>query len=697
MASHSKRNKKGLSQQQSPNLLGTEEASQALVPSLVIEDPTPLSSVSADDTITPTPDVPPLASSYNDRIRPLLDAVDKLRHLKVAQEGIQLPTIVVVGDQSAGKSSVLESLAGISLPRGQGICTRVPLIMRLQHHPNPQPDLHLEFHGKVVSTDETHVAEAIKIATDEIAGNGKGISHTPLTLVVKKKGVPDLTMVDLPGITRVPVHGQPEDIYEQISGIIMEYIKPEESIILNVLSATVDFPTCESIRMSQRVDKTGERTLAVVTKVDRAPEGLLEKVTADDVNIGLGYVCVRNRIGDESYEDARVEEARLFQSHPLLSKIEKAMVGVPVLAQKLVQIQATILSKCLPDIVKKINDKLNLNISELNRMPRNLSSVAEAMTAFMRIIGLSKESLRKILLRGEFDEYPDEKNMHCTARLAEMLNEYSEELQKSAVNKSTENFLMDEIRVLDETKGIGLPNFLPRTAFLIILQRKVKEIANTPVDFMAKVWNYIESVVISVLFYHCDSYPQLLSSTRRAAHSLIAKMKEKSFDRVMEIVEMEKLTDYTCSPEYMTEWAKFMAHQNAFTEVMNDNSKPSQVTIEGFGEIEVGHLRFHSSTREQAFDMKMRITAYWKIVLKRFVDSLALHLLLSINELVNRNMEVEIVNELMCSHGGGIERMLEESPPVALKRERLNKSIRLLKNSKEVVAQIMDRITVSGD
>lgn len=73
----------------------------------------------------------PLVSSYNDRIRPLLDAVDRLRHLKIMQEGIQLPTIVVVGDQSSGKSSVLESLAGICLPRGDGICTRVPLIMSL--------------------------------------------------------------------------------------------------------------------------------------------------------------------------------------------------------------------------------------------------------------------------------------------------------------------------------------------------------------------------------------------------------------------------------------------------------------------------------------------------------------------------------------------------------------------------------------
>uniref|UniRef100_A0A2N9F8Q5 Dynamin-type G domain-containing protein n=1 Tax=Fagus sylvatica TaxID=28930 RepID=A0A2N9F8Q5_FAGSY len=257
----------------------------------------------------------PIFASYNDRIRPLLDAVDSLRDLKITEEDIQLPTIVVVGDQSSGKSSVLESLAAIKPSSRSG-------------------NLHK---GKVVKTDEVHVSEAIERATDEIAGLGKGISDDRLTLEVRKYGVPDLTMVDLPGITRVPVHGQPEDIYDQIRKIIMEYITPEESIILNVLSATVDFTTCESIRMSKMVNKSRNRTLAVVTKSDKAPEGLLEKVTADDVNIGLGYVCVRNRIGDESYEEARVEEAKLFETHPMLSKIDKSMVGVPVLAQKLVQ------------------------------------------------------------------------------------------------------------------------------------------------------------------------------------------------------------------------------------------------------------------------------------------------------------------------------------------------------------------------
>ncbi|XP_068307172.1 dynamin-related protein 4C-like isoform X1 [Pyrus communis] len=640
----------------------------------------------------------PIVSSYNDKIRPLLDAVDKLRNLMVMDEGIQLPTIVVVGDQSSGKSSVLESLAGISLPRGQGICTRVPLIMRLQHHSSPQPEFSLEYSGRVDRTDEENIAEDIVKATSSIAGGGKGISNTPLTLLVKKNGVPDLTMVDLPGITRVPVHGQPENIYDQIKDMIMEYIKPEESIILNVLSATVDFTTCESIRMSQSVDKTGERTLAVVTKVDKAPEGLIEKVTGDDVNIGLGYVCVRNWIGDETYEEAGAMAHELFQTHPLLSKIDKSIVGIPVLAHKLVHIQANSIAKNLPDIVKKINDRLNFCIMELNKMPKSLSSVAEAMTAFMQIIGLAKESLRKILLRGEFEEYAEDNRMHCTARLVEMLNEYLDELHRCPESDAKSNFLMEEIKILEENKGISLPNFLPRNAFHIILQRKVNGISSIPIAFVEQVWSYIEEAVISVLMRNSENYYQLQLSARRAGHNLMAKMKERSIKWMLELVEMEKLTDYTCDADYVSEWNKLMASQNSFVHgVLTDENKPSIIAIEGIGEVEVGVLKKYPHVLAQAYDLKMRMTAYWKVVLRRFVDFMALHLQLSVFNLVNKEMEAEIVNELMGPYGGGIERMLEESPAVAVKREKLNKSIKKLRDSKEVVAKIMDSIITYGD
>ncbi|OWM86123.1 hypothetical protein CDL15_Pgr010947 [Punica granatum] len=458
------------------------------------------------------------------------------------KEGIQLPTIVVVGDQSSGKSSVLESLAGINLPRGQGICTRVPLIMRLQNHPCPDPELYLEFNGKHVETDEDNVTFAISSATEEIAGHQKGISNTPLTLVVKKDGVPDLTMVDLPGITR-----------------------------------------------------------------------------------------------------------------------------------------------------------LHNNVAELNKMPKVLSTVAEAMTAFMQIMGSAKDSLRKILLRGEYDEYPHEKQMHGTARFVEMLDRFANELRMDAETGKNSSFLMEEISLLEEAKGIRLPNFIPRTAFLTILHKKVEDISCKPFKFMGELWDYIELVVITVLMDHSKNYPPLQACMRRAAQNLIGKMKERAMIRVTDIIEMEKLTDYTCDPEYISEWNQLMEEEPKLLAAIDSYKNPSTVSLEGIGEVEIDSLRQFKHHLKQAFDLKVRMTSYWKIVLRRLVDTMATFLLFNVQVLVNKEMEVEMVNDLVGPHGDGIERMLEESPSVANKREKLKRSIKLLRESADIVATIIHRAAANAD
>ncbi|KAD4178900.1 hypothetical protein E3N88_27491 [Mikania micrantha] len=638
---------------------------------------------------------PPLVASYNYKIRPILDAVDKLRRLNVTQEGISLPTIVVVGDQSSGKSSVLESLAGISLPRGQNICTRVPLIMRLQHHPDPVPEFVLEFQKKTVKiTEESQISEAINKATVEIAGNSKGISNVPLTLVVKKNGVPDLTMVDLPGITRVPVGDQPKDIYDQISGMIMDYIKPEESIILNVLSASVDFTTCESICMSRRVDSSGKRTLAVVTKCDRSPDGLLEKVTTNEVNIGLGYICVRNRINDETFEEARNQEAILFETHSLLSKIDISMVGIPVLACRLVEIQSVIISRCLPDIVKKINERLNTLVSDLKKLTRILTGIPDAMVAFMQVIGSLKETLNKVLIKGEFDEYENEKQMHCNARFAEMVDQLSKDLHARV--KFSDNFLVEEMQVLEEANGIRLPHLLPHLVFRGLIQRKVNGVADLPVSFVNKVWNYLEIVCVRVLMDRCGNYPQLLPLMSKATQNVIEKMKAQFNERVVEMIEMEMITDYTCDPDFVTTYNKLMGHRDQFLKAVSQ-CQSYTVNEEGYGTINTKHLgSVSANTRDQAFDLKMRMAAYWKIVLKRLVDCLVLQMRFFMYKLVNMELEVEIVNEVVV-HGGGIQKMLDEPPSLARKRARLQGSISLLQESKKIIENVMDVVLVTSD
>ena len=107
-----------------------------------------------------------------------------------------------------------------------------------------------------------------------------------------------------------------------------------------------------------------------------------------------------------------------------------------------------IISKCLPEIVKKINERLNVLILELNKLPQNLTSIPDAMTAFIRIVGSLKETLHRILIRGEFDQESSNKQMYCDARLAEMLDQLSKELHTSF--KFSENFLVEEIQDLKE-------------------------------------------------------------------------------------------------------------------------------------------------------------------------------------------------------------------------------------------------------
>ncbi|KAH9290598.1 hypothetical protein KI387_034715 [Taxus chinensis] len=633
-----------------------------------------------------------LNACFNREIRPLLDAVDKLRNLGAVKEGIHLPTIVVVGDQSSGKSSVLESLSGIDLPRGQGICTRVPLIMRLQNSTEEYSVISVEYKDRKLSINEHQIVDTINLVTEEIAGRNKGISDDPITLHVRKKNVPDLTLVDLPGITRVPVYGQPKDIYEQVYKIIMKYISPRDSIILNVLSATVDFPTCESIRMSQKVDEDGERTLAVVTKVDKAPEGLREKVAEDAMNIGLGYVCVRNRVEGESIVKARKKENELFKTHPLLSGIDKSIVGIPILAHKLMKIQAAGITNSLPRIMKEIDTKLARRQAELNDLPENLCNPADAMILLTTVMGSIKDSLNGLLLQGDYQEFSEDGGMHCAARLNEMFMGYYRDLCASATDMNDvngQNFLLKEITMLKEAQGVGLPNFLSRQVFLNLVQQRANGVAEISLRVVEKVWDYLDGVMLRVIDRECQTYPQLNAATKRAAgHLLIRRNKEDCIEYVKDMIETEKCVDFTVNPLYMDTYTKLHDQKDRFLYALRNKKKT--FSIDGFGEVKLENIK-EDDQLQAAFDMKMSVVAYWKVVIFRLADGIPLHLRFVYRKMVRKEIGGDLMKEIAGSNLDMIEKIFQESPAVASKRRSLIDSLALLRDAKLVVYNIIDK------
>ena len=147
------------------------------------------------------------------KLRKLINLIDQLRDCGV-NEYIKLPRICSLGTQSSGKSSVLESSVGLDfLPRGDGVVTRRPLELRLCHINSGEPWAIFEERKVIKFTDFIKVRETIEALTDEVCKSNKNIIDKPIILNVYSQTCPDLTLVDLPGITRVPVGDQPDNFY----------------------------------------------------------------------------------------------------------------------------------------------------------------------------------------------------------------------------------------------------------------------------------------------------------------------------------------------------------------------------------------------------------------------------------------------------------------------------------------------------
>lgn len=308
----------------------------------------------------------------------LIKTINKLQDVfaVIGDHKIDLPQIVVVGSQSSGKSSVLESLVGKAfLPRGTGIVTRAPLILQMirYNYEDRQSMLKITENDNIeewacflhqpgiIYHNFDEIRYEIDNRTDKIAGSNKGITHEPIVLKVYTLKF-DLTFVDLPGITKVPVGDQPENIDEQVKELILKYVQQPNSIILALITANTDPSTSESLQIARKIDPEGERTIAVVTKLDLIDKGTLKDATellcGHKIPVKLGIIGVVNRsqkdIDDNKSMTSTLKSEREFlrTHYPDIYKNH----GNKVLADKLQKILISHIKKTYPVLRKNLMD-----------------------------------------------------------------------------------------------------------------------------------------------------------------------------------------------------------------------------------------------------------------------------------------------------------------------------------------------------
>eukprot|EP01103_Thecamoeba_quadrilineata_P003708 TRINITY_DN1345_c0_g1_i1.p1 TRINITY_DN1345_c0_g1~~TRINITY_DN1345_c0_g1_i1.p1 ORF type:complete len:756 (+),score=121.92 TRINITY_DN1345_c0_g1_i1:38-2305(+) len=306
----------------------------------------------------------------------LLPVINKLQDAfsTIGLDTIDLPQIVVIGSQSSGKSSVLENIVGREfLPRGSGIVTRRPLTLQLINRSDPPSANNKPGNNEDLSEwgEFGHkpnerfysfpaIRDEIIRETDRVTGKNKGISHEAIRLTIYSPHVLNLSLVDLPGITRVPVGEQPPDIEKQIRKMIFTYIDKPSAIILAVTAANTDLSNSDALQIAREVDPEGVRTLGVLTKIDIMDQGTdaLDMLTGKVIPLKLGFIGVINRsqqdiITNKPIREALKSENEFFSKSPIYRPIAHKC-GTLFLTKVLNKILLHHIRDCLPDLKAKI-------------------------------------------------------------------------------------------------------------------------------------------------------------------------------------------------------------------------------------------------------------------------------------------------------------------------------------------------------
>ncbi|XP_061402955.1 dynamin isoform X2 [Musca vetustissima] len=455
---------------------------------------------------------------------------------------LDLPQIAVVGGQSAGKSSVLENFVGKDfLPRGSGIVTRRPLILQLINGITEYGEF-LHCKGKkFTSFDE--IRKEIEDETDRVTGSNKGISNIPINLRVYSPHVLNLTLIDLPGLTKVAIGDQPVDIEQQIRNMILQFIRKETCLILAVTPANTDLANSDALKLAKEVDPQGIRTIGVITKLDLMDEGTDARDILENKLLPLrrGYIGVVNRSqkdieGRKDIHAALAAERKFFLSHPSYRHIADRL-GTPYLQRVLNQQLTNHIRDTLPGLRDKLQKQmlaLEKDVQEFKHFqPGDTSIKTKAMLQMIQQLQSDFERT----IEGSGSALVNTNELSGGAKINRI---FHERLRFEIVKMSCdEKELRREISfAIRNIHGIRVGLFTPDMAFEAIVKRQIAQLKEPVIKCVDLVVQEL-SAVVRLCTDKMSRYPRLREETERIITTHIREREQLCKEQILLLIDFE--------------------------------------------------------------------------------------------------------------------------------------------------------------
>ena len=441
----------------------------------------------------------------NDREIQILCNIQSILNTIGYNNKINLPTIIVLGSQSSGKSSVLEHIAGIDfLPRGQGIVTRRPVIIQRIVQKNIKTD-----HAWTESTGKTDFRSLTKFLQKkmiEAANSSLGITSAPVVVKIFSSTGVNLSLIDMPGLTKIALSDQNENFPQLIEDINKTYIQNPNSILLAVSPANVDVANSDALRLAREFDPKGKRTIGVFTKMDLVedPNTILKAFEGRAYNLKLGYygIVCRNQkdINNQMTINSALNKEKTFFNQNSLFVAYHMNCGIPNLMYQLNKCLLTKIKQTLPYVKTTLTNLMKEKEESYNnfRKVNDLYNSKSYNALLYNLINSFSQNFSNAL-KGGNSKGKIQSKIFGGAKLNLIFeNEFYDNLYNKNIFESVKD---DEIYwTIKNSSGLKQNVFFSNEAFELFAKKQVKVLKSPCLNCLTSINEEIKNIAKDILF-----------------------------------------------------------------------------------------------------------------------------------------------------------------------------------------------------
>ncbi len=494
----------------------------------------------------------------------------------------------------------------------------------------------------------------------------------------------------------------------EVSELIQSYVKQDRTILLVVVPCTQDVATIEALEWASKADKTGKRTIGVLTKPDLIDDGAENEVAAVLLNkrkpLSLGYVMLKNRSQREILDNLSVEQAResekdYFVSHPIWSTMDKRLFGIENLISKITRLYVSRIYDAIPSMRQEISSNLNRIKSELKEIGLGAGETpAEANMTLMRLV-FEYNNLLNDATAGRYmkKELWNEKFRLCT-KVRELYDEFKKEIGKTRPKFESDREFVEEIaEEIRNSRGRELPGFLNPRIFESRIAQYVETWRDASTNLVTRIHLLVRKTSQDLFSSICPDFPGLRQRMNLVISNSVQDLEKQARKEVQGVFDREIGQPFTLNEQFLAsvnrkrlerfDAAVVVAMQRSRTD---NRGKPNDKDVAKL--LRAWYESYHCSgtprrVEAEAEDLSTMLGCYWNVAADRFVDNLVMALENSFIKPLAQSIHVPM-NDIVLRVGKSSEELnslLREDPQLVKRRHDLIKSKDRLKKALELI------------